>query len=227
MISGRRPQIRKGAKRLASQVFEIINSDPPPRPAKKPFKPKCPELPQLQSYVGSAPKDFWEKFPSNRNIHGKSPFKMNPDRLEELAAEAGVCDQFMVKSVADDIRFGADLKVDGDKCKPNISRNAPSAFKRGREVTDTIAAGVKKKILVGPLETAPTKAVVSGIQAADKDGGVRMIVNQSAPKNRSVNDCLDKKAYPAKMGGTKELLRAINHCGPGALIAKCDWDSGS
>ena len=225
-VSGRRDRIKEYALELAKRVHGILSSDPSPRIARKVFKPKCPEVQTLPSYVGSAPDEFWDSFPSNRNIHGGSPYKMKPDRLEELALEAGVMDMDLVRAVANDIRHGADLKVDSDKCKPYISSNAPSAYKRGREVTDSVADGVKKRIIVGPFKTAPKRAIVSGIQTADKpDGGIRIIVNQSAPKKRSVNDFIDKKAYPSKMGGTKEVLRAINHCGPGALLAKCDWQA--
>ena len=96
---------------LAARVETILNSELPPRPPRKTFQPKCPELPLLQTYAGEAPKSFWDKFPVNRNIHGKSPYVMNPDRLVELAEEAGVLDMELAHKVANDIRCGADLKV--------------------------------------------------------------------------------------------------------------------
>ena len=140
---------------LAKKLLVILSEDPPSRLPKKVFKPKCPDVSRLETYAGSAPTEFWDSFPSNRNIHGGCPFPMDADRLEELAAEAGVMDVGLVQAVANDIRHGADLKVDGERCKPYISKNAPSAYKRGREVTDSIADGIKKRILAGPFKTAP------------------------------------------------------------------------
>ena len=56
-----------------------------------------------------------------------------------------------------------------------------------------------------------------------KPNGIRIIINQSAPKEKSINDFLDKKAYPSFMGGVRELLRALNYCGKDCEMAKVDW----
>ena len=46
-----------------------ISDEIPPRPSPKPFKPKCPELPELRSYHFKAPDSYWEAFPTFRNLH--------------------------------------------------------------------------------------------------------------------------------------------------------------
>ena len=224
MSAAKRRKIQDNSHSLLQMLAVIQANPPPPRPKQKVFKPKCPEVMVLRSYGGSAPETFWKSFPVNRNIHGKSPFVMDGDRLLELAVAAGVDDMSTVKAVANDIKFGCDLKVDASKCKPTRSSNAPSAKKEGRKVTDALAMWVKSGIACGPFLTCPKNAVVNGLQTAPKPNGtVRIIVNQSAPKGGSVNDCLDKKAYPSYMGATKELLRALNYNGPGCKFCKVEF----
>ncbi len=50
-------------------------------------------------------------------------------------------------------------------------------------------------------------------------------MNQSAPKTRSVNDFIDKSAYPSTMGGIPQILRGLDYCGRKAKIAKADWNN--
>ena len=85
--------------RLILELFEIIMSNPPldPPPAKT-FKPKC-DLPVLKSYHFGAPDSYWEKFPMYRNIHGRSPYKLNADLLLKLAEQYNVTDIETVRAV--------------------------------------------------------------------------------------------------------------------------------
>ena len=171
------------AWKLANLALEIMNHPPPDMPPLKVFTPKCPELEKLSSYNGEAKEEFWQSFPVYRNMHGKSPYKLKAD-------------------------------VDGDKCPPSRSTNAPSAKNNGYKVTDALATWIKSQIVCGPFDTCPNKAVVNGLMTRPKpNGSIRIIVNQSAPEKNSLNDFVDKKAYPSYMGGVKELLRAINYCG--------------
>ena len=79
------------------------------------------------------------------------------------------------------------------------------------------------QIFAGPFDSCPKRATVNSLQTAPRsDGKVRLILNYSAPKKRGVNQSIDKKAYPAMMGGMKEILIALNFCGRGALFFKCD-----
>lgn len=222
----RREGVRARA-RILLELWNIIAADPPPAPPPlKVFKPKCPELPILKSYHFGAPESFWEKFPTFRNAHAKSPFVMNPELLMEMAIKVGVNDMVMVEAVCNDIRYGCNLMIDADKCKPNRSTNAPSARKEGRKVTDALASWIKKRIAIGPFDSPPDNAIVSGIQVKMKpDGSTRIIINQSSPKGSSINHCLDKKTYPVKMGGIKEFVRALNFWGRGAKFCKVDWES--
>ena len=62
---------------------------------------------------------------------------------------------------------------------------------------------------------------------AKSTGAVRIIINHSSPKLRSVSDFFNDSGgdNQALMGGLRELLRAINFAGRGAKIAKCDWNN--
>ena len=221
----KRRRVEDMAWKLANLARDIMNNPPPDMPALKTFVPKCPELEKLSSYHGEADDKFWEGFPVYKNMHGKSPYKLKAATLLQLAEGVGVADMETVQAVANDILFGCDLKV-GDNCPPSRSTNAPSAKNNGYKVTDALASWVKSKIVCGPFDTCPNKAVVNGLMTRPKpNGSIRIIVNQSAPEKKSVNDFVDKKAYPSYMGGVKELLRAINYCGFKCEMAKADWNN--
>ena len=211
---------------LAERVQCIMDTELPAYPDKKKFKPKCPNVPVLKNYSNGTTKKFWSKFPENRDLLGGSPYKINADLLVERAEKCGVADMLTVRAVANDIRNGCDLKVDAKSCKPTKTTNAPSAYKDGIKVTDALASWVETKICAGPFDSCPEDAIVSGIQTKDKpNGSCRIIINQSAPKKKSINDCLDKKAYESIMGGTKEILRALNYAGRNCLFCKADWNN--
>ena len=148
--------------------------------------------------------------------------------LWDLAVLAGVSDQdlAMIKDVMTDITRGADLRVDAGRYEVHKSPNAKSAYEKGQWVTDAIAKGVNEKIMAGPFLTPPAKATINSLQTAPKPNGKqRIILNQSSPKGKGVNASIEKNAYPALMGGMKEILVALNFCGLGAWMFKCDWVS--
>ena len=190
---------------LLSRLGEIESTPLPPRYPKKEFKPDNPEIEILEDYSKAPKKEFWGKFPKNKNVRGGTPYKIKVDKLEELVAQAGETEQLvtLLEEVKSDIVNGADLKVD-QGYKPTVSRNAMSAFKDGKYVTDAIASGVKSKIFAGPFrkEEVPTGVTVNSLQTAPKPNGkVRIILNQSSPEGASVNDAIDKRHYPSDMGG--------------------------
>ena len=105
------------------------------------------------------------------------------------------------------------------------SKNAESAIKEGYRVTDEIAKGVAAKILAAPFDECPTNATVNSLQTKIKaNGRLRLIMNESPPKGKGVNQFISKKEYPPRMGGMEEIILALNYCGRGAVFAKCDWN---
>ena len=211
---------------FVEKILQFLTTPVPPYPKPKIFKPKCPQIPLLKSYCNGGSSDFWTKFPKNEEITGKSPYKLDGEQILQRAITSGVTDLNTVKQVVNDIKFGCDLKVDKNKCKPTKTSNAPSAYKDGQKVTDALATWIQTKIVAGPFDEPPANAIVNSIQTKDKpNGSCRIIINQSAPKYKSVNDCLDKKAYNSYMGGVPELLRALNYCGRDCLFSKVDWNN--
>ena len=125
---------------LLNRLGEIESTPLPPRYPKKEFKPDNPEIEVLEDYSKNPKKGFWEKFPVNRNVRGGTPYKLKVDKLEELVVQAGETEQLvtLLGEVKSDILNGADLKVEQGH-KPTVSRNAMSAIKDGKYVTDAIA----------------------------------------------------------------------------------------
>ena len=206
---------------LAKQPF-------PARPPMKVFKPKCPEIPKLDSYQAGADDKFWEVFPKNLDLEGEPPYKIDAGLLYRRSVEAGCTQLDLLEKVCQDICEGCDYRVNELRLPVTWSRNAPSAIEEGEKVTDAIALLVKQQIVAGLFVTAPPNVIVNSIMATPKPtGAVRIIVNQSSPVGCSVNDHIDVSGwdYETKMGGVKDLLRAINATGHGALLAKIDWNN--
>ena len=221
MVTGR-------AEFILKRLRTIAIGPPPSPPPKKQFSPKCPELPTLKHYEFGAPKKFWDKFPSNRDWKATGPYKLDGEQILRRAINANVQNMTVVNQVVQHIKEGCDLRV-RPSYTTRMSSNAPSAREEGDRVTDELAVWIKKGIVVGPFEKSeiPEDATVSGLMCKIKPtGAARIIVNQSSPKTVSINDNVDKDAYPCSMEGTKEWIRALNFCGNGALMMKLDWNAG-
>ena len=74
--------------------------DPPVAP-KKVFVPKF-DLPEVKDYRGQALEGFWDKFPVNKQMEGKS--WVDPVKLESLAAAVGYPDKEGLEVVCKDLR---------------------------------------------------------------------------------------------------------------------------
>ena len=212
---------------LLKEISEIHGSPIPLRAKRKEFVAAVPGIPILQDYSLDPGGSFWERFPRNRNMRGGTPFKMDVAALRELAilAELSSPDMDLLEEVVKDIEDGADLKVK-DGYVPTQTPNARSAVVEGKWVTDEVAKGLRDKIFAGPFDTCPRTATVNSLQTAPKPNGkVRIILNMSAPKKKGVNQSINKKDYPAEMGGMVDIVRALNFCGVGAIFFKCDWVS--
>jgi hypothetical protein len=85
---------------------------------------------------------------------------------------------------------------------------------------------VSKGYAFGPVALAevPADAKISGIMVRPKpNGSVRVILNLSAPKGRSVNDGIDKDDFPAKMSSTSAWLWVLEQAGRNCVFSKTDW----
>jgi len=195
----------------------------PQLPACKTFKPKF-DLPILADYSKPAPPEFWERFP--QNFDTTIPKIIDPDKLLQLANVAGVADSALCAQVINNIRNGAEIGCKGKFRRPTRSTNAPSALEYPAEVTDAVAGWVSKKFAFGPVPAnrVPADAKVNGIMCRPKpNGSARVILNLSAPKNKSVNDGIDATDFPATMGSTGRWIRILHAAGRNCLFCKLDW----
>jgi hypothetical protein len=147
-------------------------------------------------------------------------------KLKQWVQALGVSDENRFERVCNYILEGAEIGCRGAARLPSKSTNAASAYEFGPQVTDAIAEWVKKGYAFGPVcaGAVPDAAKISGIMVRPKpNGSVRVILNLSAPKGRSVNDGIDKDDFPAKMSSTGAWLKVLDNAGRGCLMTKTDW----
>jgi hypothetical protein len=213
------------ARRLwANLILEVEAAGPVAVPKEKIFKPKFPRIPVLDDYTKAAPEEFWAEFPEYYVCPAKP--SLNGKKLKRWADALGCSEPDRLNRVLECIRSGADIGCRGEARKPSRSKNAASAFQYGPQVTDAIAEWVQKGYAYGPVaaEEVPAAAKVSGIMVRPKpNGSVRVILNLSAPKGRSVNDGIDKTDFPATMSSTAAWLAVLDTAGRGCLMTKTDW----
>ena len=195
-----------------------------PKIRQKVFKAKFPGLPILADYSIAAPDYYWRLFPSNRKCPAKT--NINEEKIKQLVDTLGCSDAARVERVLQRARDGAEIGCVGEFRKRSRCKNAPDSYKNGPEVSDAIATWLVKGFAYGPVKESevPVEAKSSGIMTRVKpDGSVRIILNLSAPKGRSVNDGIDADLYPAVMSSTSAWLAVLNTAGKGCWISKCDF----
>ena len=155
----------------------------------------------------------------------KSP--TNPTMLFNLASKLNYPDMATVMEIVQDIRVGCDIGCRGENLCPSTSTNAPSAYEHGEKVTDAIVDGLKKGIMIGPMDEdeIPFDSVkVNGIMVKLKpDNSARIILNLSQGSPFSVNDGIDNEQFKVYMSSTVRWLRALHMAGRGCYMAKLDW----
>jgi hypothetical protein len=206
------------------RVLEAAAAGPTPPAALKQFKPKFPNIPVRTDYRRPAGSEFWTEFPTNFICPGKP--SLIKKKIKWWADALGCSDPDRLQRVLQYIEKGADIGCKGAARLPSRSNNAASAFDFGPQVTDAIAEWVQKGYAYGPVDAAavPPAAKISGIMVRPKpNGSVRVILNLSAPKGRSVNDGIDKTEFPATMSSTAAWIAVLNEAGRGCLITKTDW----
>ena len=208
------------------QILRVVATGrvTPPRP--KTFKPKYPKIPLRAEYQSAAPPEFWTNFPCNKTYPGKP--SLCAKRLKQWTDSLGCSDPARLARVMEYIERGANIGCKGAAREPSRSSNAASAYQFGPQVTDAIAEWIDKGYAFGPVPAneVPAAAKVSGIMVRPKpNGSVRVILNLSAPKGRSVNEGIDKKDFPATMSSTAAWLTVLDSAGKGCLITKTDWAS--
>ena len=197
----------------------------PEIPPAKVFKPKHP-LPAVADYKEPQPAEFWEKFPSNGSMVGKST--ICPNKLRALAWSVGYRDVALLELVCRDLTDGANIGCRGPARLASVSSNAPSAFDFPEQITDAIADWIVAGFAAGPFQPAdrPPAAKVNGIMCRQKpNGSACIILNLSAPKGACVNDGIISDEFPTTMSSTRKWLEVLDRAGRCCLMVKLDWAS--
>ena len=191
---------------------------------KKEFKAKFKDIKKLKSYKKAAPETFWKDFPVNRRMKAKG--SVSREALLELVKRVGCSDMARLSRVVERIEKGADIGCRGRFRYSSSSKNAPSAYEAGAQVTDAIAEWVEAGYAFGPVEESevPAAAKISGIMVKMKpNGAARVILNLSAPKGMAVNEGIAADEFPAVMSSTEAWLEVLNRAGRRAWMTKIDW----
>ena len=186
--------------------------------------------PLLLDYSVPAPEKWWQYWPSLKWEEARRIRSgINPHRMRDWAMRAGHPDMGTVQEICLDLKRGCDLGTRGEYLCPSTSSNAPSAYKYGDRVTDSIVDGIKKGIMMGPMteEEIPFKAEgikVSGVMVSLKPNGVaRVILNMSKGHPFCVNKGMtNEERFEVTMSSTNMWLRVMHKAGRGCWICKLD-----
>ena len=215
--------------RLQFEFAAFLTKSPMQLPPQKVFVPKHGEIPLLLDYSGVAPEGWWQHWPRLTWGDGrlmKSP--INPVKMVAWARRTNHPDMGTVLEIARDIRHGCDLGTRGEFLCPSTSSNAPSATEYGDRVTDSIVDGIKKGIIMGPMdkEEIPFESVkVNGMLVALKENGVaRICMNMSMGDPFCANEGMfNDERFEIRMSSTAEWLYSLHSAGRGCWFCKIDW----
>ena len=180
-------------------------------------------------YSGVAPDSWWTHWPQLSWDKGRDvKSSINAVKLMKWARKADYPDMGLVMEISKDLRVGCDLGTRGEFLCPSTSNNAPSSFEFGNRVTDSIVDGIKKKIIMGPMEEAdiPFESIkINGIMVKLKDNGeVRVCMNMSQGYPFCANEGMfNDDRFEVRMSTTLEWLVSLHSAGRGCWFSKIDW----
>ena len=212
----------------------------PGKPEDKIFRAKNPEIGVLESYEGSFPDTYWDKW-TKRELSDKPESWLKPGVVEQLAKEVNI-DQDWINKTCSRLANGADIGCRGKGREPTRERNSPSAEAEGERLADTLQSWVKAGIVAGPFrpEELPWQDYTTSplVVRLKPDNSVRIILDMSAPHltdgpgrpvdpelARSVNDGIRKEDFPTTMTSTSLVLESIHRVGVPCEACKVDWSS--
>ena len=193
--------------------------------------PKHNDMPWLSNYAETPGDEFWRVFlylswEKGKQIQGT----INPIKLYRMATKSNYPDMATVIEIIEDIKHGRDIGCRGVNLCPSVSSNAPSAYEHGQKVTDSIADGIRKGIMIGPMQKdqIPFQSIKTNdiMVKLKPDNSARIILNLSMGTPYSVNDGIDNDQFEVYMLSTVRWLRAIHLAGRGCYITRGDGRKG-
>ena len=182
-------------------------------------------LPKLESYEVIEQK-FWDKFPHTdlpKKPEGRVNIATLREEVEEKKGKMRNAEILRAERVIENLENGAPSYQ--MKCLPQVvCKNTPLSLENGRQLTDTLADWVVKKIAAGPFTTPLCKKFrVNPLMIVDNKGKKRPVLNVSAPKGASFNENIDKyKLEKIFMSSAKRFGRSVLRAGKGAVMTKFD-----
>ena len=132
-------------------------------------------------------------------------------------------DQNLARFLEAGIRWGFRIGFDRSNPLRSAKSNHPSVNDNvaivDKHIDDEVAAGrlvAAPAIQVSPMGLIPKKG---------RPGKFRLIIDLSAPKERSVNDGIDPAHCSCHYAFVADAARRVVECGQGALLAKLDLKS--
>ena len=187
---------------------------------------KCPEIPTLDNYSAGAHSVFWKNFPK-----ADLPTSVKPricvdnfiSLIKRVENKLTASQKARAWKTIDYLLNGAPAHQKSP-LPPCFVRNGTSAFKYGREVTDTVACWIKNGFACGPFDNPPFKNLrVNPIMAVPQDGKVRVVLNVSMPDGASFNDNIDDNSLERlHMSSAKLFGFILKKCGRNATFSKTD-----
>ena len=213
---------------------------PPDAPPLAEFKKVNTELPRLEDYKGEFPPWFWDIF-KGYDLPKTHESWILREKLEEEAKASGY-KSIKLDITLENLRSGVNIGVEKDEARMETDKgeNYESVYSFGEEFTDTLQSWVKEKIVAGPFtkdqlrDRGLDKIKVIPVQVRPKPNGkLRIILDLSWPHLKedemkpgvpiSVNAGINKKKFPARMAGTKDILKRLTHTGRDVEFTKIDW----
>ena len=177
-----------------------------------------PQLVSPPSSVAGLDLGSLHSFPHTTPVH--------IDLLEDgLACHS---DHSFVSALIHSMRSGAHIGYKGPRSAFR-ARNLSSAY----DHVDTVSAYLSNEYaagrMAGPFNNTPCANLrCSGIGAVPKkSGGIRVIMQLSAPEGHSVNDGIDKDNFSLHYVTVDDAVRLISKYGRGCLLAKADFNMHS
>jgi len=190
------------------------------------FKKKCPEIKKLTDYEKKPPKEFWESFPEHTDL---SFFKSRVDTvalkklIDKCSHSWTIHQKKIAKNTLKNLMTGTSSKFKVPP-KPKQNSNGKSSFFFGEQISDAVGYWIKRKFVLGPFFKPPYENMCcSPLMASKHRNKIRPILNLSAPKDESVNDCMKSHLFrKLTMSSAKKFGQSLLIAGRGATFAKTD-----
>jgi hypothetical protein len=189
-------------------------------------KIKCPEIETLESYDKDPGIKFWCSFPKRefpKKVHTDIDTVNLAKLLQERSPLLTTAERMKGARTLDFLLNGASAHQ--KSALPCVTvKNAKTAVKHGRYITDNVASWVKAGFVAGPFDTPPcSKLRVNAMVAVEPNEKVRPCMNVSLPEGASFNDsvklCDVEKVH---MSSARQFGYALREAGRNATISKFD-----